>query len=71
MHALGRSGALSGGNVSLDAKRPESVANRGLSLPYDVGAERYDVLHDGRDVQPYSDLWAREKNVSGRKSRRG
>lgn len=71
MHALGRSGALSGGNVSLGAKRPESVANTGLSSPYDVGAERYDVLHDGRDVQPYSDLWAREKNVSGRKSRRG
>lgn len=35
-----------------------ALANTGLSSPYDVGAERYDVLHDGWDVQPYSDLWA-------------
>lgn len=35
-----------------------ALANTGLGSPYDVGAERYDVLHDGRDVQPYSDLRA-------------
>lgn len=27
-----------------------------VNLPYYIRAERYDVLHDGGNVQPYSDL---------------